>query len=75
MSPWPRADKVAPFVQEHHVPYPVLLDPGRQVHARFSVEGIPKSYVYDRDGKLLATAIDMRTRQQFLAMLAKAGLR
>jgi hypothetical protein len=38
------------------------------------VEGIPKSFVYDRDGKIVATAIDMRTKQQFLAMLAKAGL-
>ncbi|MGP8243330.1 MAG: TlpA disulfide reductase family protein [Bryobacteraceae bacterium] len=69
------ADKVAPFVQAHQVPYPVLLDPGAKVHALFSVEGIPKSFLYDREGKLVATAIDMRTRQQFLAMLAKAGLR
>jgi hypothetical protein len=38
------------------------------------VEGIPKSFVYDREGKIVATAIDMRTKQQFLAMLAKAGL-
>jgi hypothetical protein len=39
------------------------------------VEGIPKSFVFDRDGKLVATAIDMRTKGQFLAMLARAGLR
>lgn len=69
------AEKVAPFVHEHSVPYPVLLDPDRKVSALFGVEGIPKSYVYGRDGKLVASAIDMRTRQQFLAMLAKAGLR
>jgi peroxiredoxin len=68
------ADKVAPFVQAHHVPYPVLLDPGRKVYDLFSVEGIPESFLYDRDGKLVATAIDMRTRQQLLAMLARAGL-
>ena len=68
------ADKVAPFVQQYRVPYPVLLDPGRQVNGLFSVEGIPKSFVYNREGKLAATAIDMRTRQQFQAMLAKAGL-
>ena len=68
------ADKVAPFVEQQHMPYPVLLDAGSKVHKLFSVEGIPKSFVYDREGKLVATAIDMRTRQQFLAMLAKAGL-
>jgi peroxiredoxin len=69
------ADKVAPFAQKQNVPYPVLLDPGDKVNKLFSVGGIPRSFVYDREGKLVATAIDMRTRQQFLAMLAKAGLR
>jgi len=68
------ADKVAPFVKTQKVPYPILLDPGDKVHKLFSVEGIPKSFLYDREGRLVATAIDMRTRQQFLAMLAKAGL-
>lgn len=67
-------DKVAPFLKAHPVAYPILLDPGRKVNELFSVEGIPKSFVYDRDGKLVATAIDMRTKHQFLAMLAKAGL-
>jgi hypothetical protein len=35
---------------------------------------IPKSFVYDREGKLVAQSIDMRTQKQFLDMLAKAGL-
>ena len=68
------AAKVAAFVKEHDVRYTVLLDPGSKVSTLFGAEGIPKSYVYDRDGKLVATAIDMRTMGQFLAMLAKAGL-
>jgi peroxiredoxin len=66
--------KVAPFVKEHNVSYPILLDAGRRINELFGVEGIPKSFVYDRDGRIVATAIDMRTKQQFLAMLAKAGL-
>ena len=68
------AAKVAPFVKQQNVRYPVLLDTGRRVSQLFGVEGIPKSFVYDREGKLVATAIDMRTKNQFLAMLAKAGL-
>jgi peroxiredoxin len=68
------AGKVAPFVKEHNVNYPILLDAGRRVNELFAVQGIPKSFLYDRDGKIVATAIDMRTKQQFLAMLAKAGL-
>ena len=68
------AAKVKPFIAERQISYPVLLDPGRKVNEMFQVEGIPKSFVYDRDGKLVAQAIDMRTRRQFLAMLAEAGL-
>jgi len=67
--------KVQPFIAEHHYTYPILLDPGSKVHNLFVVEGIPKSYLYDRDGKLAAEAIDVRTRGQFLAMLAQAGIR
>ncbi len=68
------AVKVEPFIRERKVSFPVLLDPGRKVNEVFVVEGIPKSFVYDRDGKLVAQSIDMRTQKQFLEMLAKAGL-
>ena len=66
--------KVQPFIAQHHTTYPILLDPGSKVHELFVVEGIPKSFLYDRDGKLVAEAIDMRTRKQFLEMFARAGL-
>jgi peroxiredoxin len=66
--------KVKPFIANGHFSYPVLLDPGGKIAERFHVHGIPKTFVYDRDGKLVAQSIDMRTRQQFLAMLAQAGL-
>ena len=68
-------DKVRRFVAEMHFTYPVLLDPGSGANQRFEIEGIPKSFVYDRSGALVAQAIDMRTRKQFLQMLARAGLR
>jgi len=68
------AAKVEPFIRERKVTFPVLLDPGRKVNEAFVVEGIPKSFVYDRTGKLVAQSIDMRTRGQFVEMLAKAGL-
>lgn len=66
--------KVAPFIAERKISYPVLLDPGRKVNDAFIVEGIPKSFVYDRNGKMVAQSIDMRTRSQFAQMLAQAGL-
>ena len=68
------AGKVGPFIAEQKVTYPILLDPGRKVNELFQIEGIPKTFVYDRSGKLVAQSIDMRTRRQFLEMLAHAGL-
>ena len=67
--------KVRPFIAQQKVTYPILLDPGRKVNELFQIEGIPKTFVYDRNGKLVAQSIDMRTRRQFLEMLAQAGLK
>ena len=67
--------KIKPFLTERPVTYPVLLDPGRKVNDLFHIDGIPKSFVYDREGKLVAQSIDMRTQKQFLEMLGQAGLR
>lgn len=69
------ASKVEPFIRDRKVTFPILLDPGRKVNEEFVVEGIPKSFVYDRDGKLVSQSIDMRTQGQFLEMLSKAGMR
>jgi hypothetical protein len=67
--------KVAAFVEPMHFHPTVLLDPGWKVANQFHLDGgIPKSFVFDRDGKLVAEAIDMRTQRQFLNMLAAAGL-
>jgi peroxiredoxin len=67
--------KVRAFVREHAVTYPVLLDPGSKVNQSFQVDGIPKSFLYDRQGRVAATAMDMRTGKQLREMLEQAGLR
>jgi len=67
--------KIKPYLAEHPVTYPILLDPGRKANDVFLIYGIPKSFVYDREGKLVAQSIDMRTQRQFLEMLSQAGLR
>jgi len=69
------ASKVLPFIAQQKVTYPILLDPGRKVNELFQIQGIPKTFVYDRNGKLVAQSIDMRTRRQFLELLAQAGLK
>jgi thiol-disulfide isomerase/thioredoxin len=53
---------------------PILFDPGGKVHKQFHIEGIPKSFVYNREGKLVAQSLDECTPRQFLRMLGKAGL-
>jgi peroxiredoxin len=68
------AGKVQPFVAKQKLTYPILLDPGRKVNEQFQVMGIPRTFIYDRNGKLAAQAIDMRTQRQLLALLAHAGL-
>jgi peroxiredoxin len=68
------ADKVKPLIAEKGISYTVLLDPGRKVNTLFNVMGIPKTFIYDRSGKLTAESIDMRTHKQFLEMLAQSGL-
>jgi len=67
--------KVRSFLKQRPVRYPVLIDTDRRVNELYRVEGIPKTYIYGRDGKLVAESIDMRTRGQFLEMLAQAGIR
>jgi putative addiction module CopG family antidote len=68
------SEKVQPFITERHITYPVMLDPASKVKELFQVDGIPKSFVYNRDGKLVSQSIDMRTQGQFLEMLKQAGL-
>jgi thiol-disulfide isomerase/thioredoxin len=69
------AEKVKPYIAQGKYSYTILLDPGRTANERFHIQGIPKSLVYDRTGKLVAQSPDMRTMGQFLEMLAQAGLR
>jgi peroxiredoxin len=67
--------KVASYVASHNINYPILLDTGGGAKERFHVEGIPKTFIFGRDGKLAAQSIDMRTLGQFLAMLQQAGMK
>jgi peroxiredoxin len=67
--------QVNSFIQGTHYHPTVLIDDGGKVAKEFHVDGIPRTFVFDRDGKLVAQATDMRTQRQFLRMLAAAGLK
>ncbi|MGD0547875.1 MAG: TlpA disulfide reductase family protein [Terracidiphilus sp.] len=66
--------KVIPFINQMGYHPPVLFDSDGKAHKLFHVEGIPKNFVFDREGKLVAQSIDQCTQHQLLMMLAKAGL-
>lgn len=67
-------EKVQLFITRRGFSFPVLLDPGEKVYKLFRVADRPETFVYNRQGRLVAESIDMRTRQQFLNMLREAGL-
>jgi peroxiredoxin len=67
--------KVAPFIASSGYRPVVLLDPGDVVEKQFHIEGIPKTFLFDRSGKLVGATIDQSTERQFLELLAKADLK
>ncbi len=68
-------ETVAGFLAKQSYMFPVLLDPARKANDSFAVDSIPKSFIFDREGKLAAFAIDKRTEGQFAVLLKAAGLR
>jgi peroxiredoxin len=67
-------ERVANFAKSLKITYPVLLDEGQKVAQQYRIAGAPKTFVYNRDGKLVAQALDMQTRKQLYGMLKEAGL-
>lgn len=66
--------KVSQFLGPVNYHPPVLIDTGDTVFKLFHVTGIPRTYVFDREGKLVSVADDECTQRQFFGMLAAAGL-
>ncbi len=66
---------VVPFLTGKDYHPPVLTDTSEAVHKQFHITGIPKTFVFNRDGKLVGIAIDQSTQRQFFALLSQAGLK
>jgi thiol-disulfide isomerase/thioredoxin len=52
----------------------VLIDADGDVAKQFHITGIPRTFLFNRDGTLLSVAIDRRTQRQFLDMLSQTDL-
>ena len=66
---------VVPFLTGKQYNPPVLIDSNDAVHKQFHITGIPKTYIFDRDGKMVGETIDQSTEKQFFALLGQAGLK
>jgi thiol-disulfide isomerase/thioredoxin len=63
------------FVSQRKIGTPALIDPGQKVKQSLHIQGSPASFVYDRDGKLVAQAFDRPAMSGWRDMLARAGLK
>jgi peroxiredoxin len=52
--------KVAPFVTEHRLTFPIGLDPKMDLASAYGVRALPSSFVVGRDGTLAALALGPR---------------
>jgi cytochrome c biogenesis protein CcmG/thiol:disulfide interchange protein DsbE len=65
------ATAVAPFVKNHQLTFPVLVDPDHQVGDRYGVWGYPESFLIDREGHVVERVIgprDWSSPQQIAAI-------
>lgn len=44
------AQQVAAFAEEHQLPFPIVLDSDGGAAQRYHVQGVPTSFVIDREG-------------------------
>ena len=63
------------FLAEQKISYPVLVDKGHKIQSDFGIETVGQSFMYNREGKLIAQTPYSRTRKQLLEMLAQAGIK
>lgn len=69
------ASIVRRFVAERKMNYPVLIDPAGAIKEQFRVAGLPHSFIYDRQGRVVAYLPGRPSMQTFLKMLGRTELR
>jgi peroxiredoxin len=62
------------FLALKNYTFAILLDRERKTFDEFDVTGVPQTFVFDREGHLVAQAIDKCNGAQFRSMLHSAGL-
>jgi len=66
--------KINQFVASINLKSTVLVDQTGKVAKQFHTDGIPRTYIFDREGKLVAESMDGRTARGYIPMLSGLGL-
>jgi peroxiredoxin len=63
------------YAEAEKISFPLLLDPGDKVKNQFRVVGIPKTFLYDREGHLAGQTLDSPSASGWIELLRLVGLR
>lgn len=66
--------RIAPFVREHRLTFPIALDPRMDLANGYAVRALPSSFLVGRDGNLAALAIGPRHWDGDAALSVVEGL-
>ncbi len=69
------ADTVEPFIREHKITFPILLDPDGVAARAYRVTAIPRSLIIDREGKVHADLTGWGGEEVVRAKLAELGIK
>ncbi len=60
---------VEPYVKEHGIEHPVLLDASGDVARQYSIQGYPTTYFLDRESRIMAHHVGAMTEEQLAGYL------
>jgi len=63
------------YLAAEKVSFPLLLDSDGKIKEQFLVRGIPKTFLFDRDGRLAGQTLDEPSAAGWVELLKLAGLR
>ncbi len=64
--------EIAAFVQQMHMPYPVLIDGDQLSHPYGGLDAMPTSFYVDRNGKVVAAQMGITSKDDMEANIRKA---
>jgi thiol-disulfide isomerase/thioredoxin len=64
-------DKVAPFMKEAKINYPIVLGSRDITQAYGGIDGIPTTFIVDRDGNIVGQQVGILTKSALIKVLKK----